>query len=159
MADPTEWADDARVFALTSLSRQGIVASISGTPSGAGCRRMRSNPGSTGAGSSPATPTSPPRPHARTRPVRHRFDESPLAADEYVISADEKTSIRARIRKHPSTPPTPPRAAWVEHEYARGGALGYLAACTETRYSAAASPLPASTPFDRPVEQVMTSAP
>jgi len=32
--------------------------------SGAGCAPMRSNPGSTGPGSSPATPTSPPRPHA-----------------------------------------------------------------------------------------------
>jgi len=30
-----------------------------------------------------------------------------LKSDEFVISADEKTSIQARIRKHPSLPPRP----------------------------------------------------
>ena len=29
-----------------------------------------------------------------------RFHDTPLRPDEYVISADEKTSIQARIRKH-----------------------------------------------------------
>ncbi len=51
-----------------------------------------------------------------------------LGKRDFVLSADEKTSIRARIRKHPSTPPGQGRAMRVEHEYARGGALAYLAA-------------------------------
>ena len=77
-----------------------------------------------------------------------RFDDTPLRPDEFVISADEKTSIQARIRKHATTPPAPRRAMRVEHEYARGGALAYLAAwtCTAPRCSAAASRPPASTP-------------
>ena len=51
-----------------------------------------------------------------------------LKADEFVICTDEKNSIQARIRKHPSSPPAPGRAGWVEHEYGRGGAWAYLAA-------------------------------
>ena len=33
------------------------------------------------------------------------FDGEPLGEDEYVISPDEKTSIQARCRCHPSLPP------------------------------------------------------
>jgi hypothetical protein len=50
-----------------------------------------------------------------------------LRPDEFVLSTDEKTSIQARIRKHPSSPPRPQCPARVEHEYARGGAWAYLA--------------------------------
>jgi hypothetical protein len=56
-----------------------------------------------------------------------RWDGQPLTADDYVLSADEKTSIQARIRCHASTPPLPGQAMRVEHEYDRGGALAYLA--------------------------------
>jgi len=52
----------------------------------------------------------------------------PLWADEYVISADEKTSIQVRRRTHPTVPPGPYQAMRVEHEYERGGAVQYLAA-------------------------------
>jgi hypothetical protein len=52
----------------------------------------------------------------------------PLGPDDYVISADEKTSIQARDRKHPTTPPAPGQPMRVEHEYHRRGALAYLAA-------------------------------
>ena len=51
-----------------------------------------------------------------------------LGSDEFVISADEKTSIQARIRLHPSRPPKPGEPMRVEFEYERGGALAYLAA-------------------------------
>jgi len=38
----------------------------------------------------------------------HRLcDGQPLGEKDFVISADEKTSIQARRRKHPSTPPGP----------------------------------------------------
>jgi hypothetical protein len=52
-----------------------------------------------------------------------RWQGQPLWADEYVLSADEKTSIQARRRIHATLPPGPHQAARVEHEYQRGGAL------------------------------------
>ena len=59
----------------------------------------------------------------------HRiWDGKPLAENDFVISADEKTSIQARRRKHPSTPPAAKRPGRFEHEYERKGALAYLAA-------------------------------
>jgi hypothetical protein len=51
-----------------------------------------------------------------------------LRPDVYVVSADEKTSIQARCRCHPTLPPDRARVMRVEHEYERGGALAYLAA-------------------------------
>ena len=48
--------------------------------------------------------------------------------DEFVISADEKTSIQARHRTHPTAAPQPKRPMRVEHEYERRGAVAYLAA-------------------------------
>ena len=55
------------------------------------------------------------------------FCGAELADDEYVISTDEKTSIQARIRCHPSLPPGRARMLRVEHEYKRKGAVNYLA--------------------------------
>ena len=52
----------------------------------------------------------------------------PLSPDDCLLSADEKTSIQARVRCHATTPPRPGQAMRVEHEYVRGGALAYLAA-------------------------------
>jgi hypothetical protein len=51
-----------------------------------------------------------------------------LGPNDFVISADEKTSIQARRRLHPGTPPAPGRPRRVEFEYERAGALAYLAA-------------------------------
>jgi DDE superfamily endonuclease len=45
-----------------------------------------------------------------------------------ILSADEKTSIQARIRCHTTLGPAPGRRRRVEAEYERGGALQYLAA-------------------------------
>src|SRR6266481_2558935 len=52
----------------------------------------------------------------------------PLSAREFVISADEKSSIQARRRKQPRLSPAPGRSTRVEHEYFREGAWTYLAA-------------------------------
>ena len=52
----------------------------------------------------------------------------PLAPDDYVISADEKTSIQARKRVATGTAPGSHCIRRVEFEYERGGALAYLAA-------------------------------
>jgi hypothetical protein len=51
-----------------------------------------------------------------------------LKDDEFVISADEKTSIQARRRKHPTQLCRPATAMRVEHEYKRCAAWVYLAA-------------------------------
>ena len=56
------------------------------------------------------------------------WEGTPLGADDYVISADEKTSIQARRRKQPTLPPAPHRPTRVESEYFREGAWVYLAA-------------------------------
>lgn len=43
-----------------------------------------------------------------------------LGPKDYLLSAEEKTSIQARRRCHPSLPPAPGRVMRVEHEYERG---------------------------------------
>src|SRR2546423_1243981 len=52
----------------------------------------------------------------------------PLGPKDHILSADEKTSIQARRRCPPALPPASGRAAYIENEYERGGALQYLAA-------------------------------
>ena len=90
-----------------------------------------------------------------------RFNDAPLRPDEYVISADEKTSIQARFRKHPTTPPAPSQPTRVEAEYFRGGALAYLAAWDVHRAKVfgRCEQTTGIDPFDRLVDQVMTTEP
>jgi transposase len=89
------------------------------------------------------------------------FQGAELGADEYVISADEKTSIQARCRCHPTLPPATARIMRVEHEYERGGALAYLAAWDvhHARLFGRCGPTTGIAPFGRLVEQVMTTEP
>ncbi|MBT2476846.1 IS630 family transposase [Streptomyces sp. ISL-94] len=89
------------------------------------------------------------------------FDGVPLGADEYVISSDEKTSIQARCRCHPTLAPGQARAMRVNHEYRRGGALAYLAAYDVHRAHAIGrcEPTTGIVPFMNLVTQVMTSEP
>jgi transposase len=56
------------------------------------------------------------------------WDGKPLGRNDYVISADEKTSIQARCRCHPTLPAGKARQIRVNHDYARRGAVAYLAA-------------------------------
>ena len=56
------------------------------------------------------------------------FEGIPLGPNDYVISADEKTSIQARRRKAIGTGPMPHQPRRMEAEYERKGALAYLAA-------------------------------
>ena len=90
-----------------------------------------------------------------------RFEDKPLRPDEFVLSADEKTSIQARARKHQTTPPAPGRPMRVEHEYHRTGALAYLAAWDVHRATVFGRCEPTSgiEPFTRLVDQVMTTQP
>jgi DDE superfamily endonuclease len=84
-----------------------------------------------------------------------------LADDEYVVSADEKTSIQCRCRCHPTLPAAAARAMRVEHEYERGGALAYLACWDVHRAKlfGRLEPTTGTAPFGRLVEQVMRQEP
>jgi transposase len=89
------------------------------------------------------------------------FDGVPLGEDEYVISADEKTSIQARCRCHPTLAPGRARAMRVNHEYERGGALAYLAAYDvhRARVFGRTEPTTGIVPFMNLVTQVMNQEP
>jgi DDE superfamily endonuclease len=89
------------------------------------------------------------------------FEGRRLTRREYVISSDEKTSIQARCRCHPTLPPGKARMTRVEHEYDRGGALAYLAAYDvhRARLFGRTEPTTGIEPFGRLVEQVMTVEP
>jgi len=89
------------------------------------------------------------------------FDGQPLGEGEFVVCADEKTSIQARCRCHPTLPPGRARLMRVEHEYDRGGALAYLAAYDVHRAQVfgRCEPTTGIVPFGRLVDQVMTVEP
>jgi len=84
-----------------------------------------------------------------------------LGKDEYVISADEKTSIQARRRIHPTAPPKPGRAMKTEFEYERMGALAYVAAWDVHRANVfgRCEKSTGIEPFNRLMEQVMNIEP
>jgi len=89
------------------------------------------------------------------------FEGEPLGNREFVICADEKTSIQARCRCHPSLPPGRARLMRFEHEYERRGALAYLAAYDVHRavVMGRCEDTTGIVPFGRLVEQVMTAEP
>jgi transposase len=91
----------------------------------------------------------------------HRWNGRKLEPDEYVISSDEKTSIQARCRCHPSLPPGKARMMRVNHEYERGGALAYLAAYDvhQARVFGRCADSTGIKPFMALVAQVMTTEP
>jgi hypothetical protein len=85
----------------------------------------------------------------------------PLGPDDAILSADEKTSIQARARCHPTLRPGRGRPRRVEHEYQRRGALQYLAAW-DVRRGLVMGRCEARTgikPFGRLVRQVMGREP
>ena len=86
---------------------------------------------------------------------------APLGAADYVLSADEKTSIQARRRRHAPVPPAPDRVAKIEHEYERMGAWAYLAAWDVRRAKlfGRCEPSNGIAPFDRLVADVMAEEP
>jgi hypothetical protein len=89
------------------------------------------------------------------------WEGAPLGPNDYVLSADEKTSIQARCRCHLGRPPRPGHASQVEFEYERRGAVQYLAAW-DVRRGLVFGRCEAHTgiePFGRLVEQVMGQEP
>jgi transposase len=89
------------------------------------------------------------------------WEGTPLGPDEYVISSDEKTSIQARCRCHPTLPPGKARTMRVNHDYDRGGALAYLAAYDvhQAQVFGQCAPSTGIEPFMALVEHVMTQQP
>ena len=91
-----------------------------------------------------------------------RWEGQPLEPGDFVVCADEKPSIQARARKHPSQPVTPGGdGQLVEHEYERKGALCYLAAwdVRRARLFDRCAPKDGIEPFDQLVEQFMSVEP
>jgi len=89
------------------------------------------------------------------------WEGKPLGPDEYVICADEKTSIQARSRRHAILAPGPAETMRVESEYERKGSLAYLAAWDVRRAKLfgrceAKSGIKS---FDRLVGQIMSQEP
>jgi hypothetical protein len=89
------------------------------------------------------------------------FGGRELFDDEYVVSTDEKTSIQARCRCHPSLPPGRARLMRVEHEYERRGALNYLAALDvhSGTLLGRCEPQTGIVPFERLVADLMSREP
>jgi hypothetical protein len=85
----------------------------------------------------------------------------PLGAADFVVCADEKTSVQARQRRHASLPPISNRPQYVEHEYQRKGAWAYLAAwdVRQAKVFGRCELKSGIAPFDRLVAQVMNQEP
>lgn len=90
-----------------------------------------------------------------------RWDGEPLGADEFVISADEKSQLQALRRRHTTRPAGPERGLDVEFEYRRGGTLAYFAAYDvhHARVFGRIEPKTGIEPFGRLVEDVMSVEP
>jgi hypothetical protein len=90
-----------------------------------------------------------------------KWEGRPLGKNDFVISADEKTSIQARARTHPTLAPRPGQPMKVEHEYERRGAWAYLAAWDVHRAKVFGRCETKSgiAPFGRLVQQAMMQSP
>lgn len=92
---------------------------------------------------------------------QREWEGQPLSPDEYVLSADEKPGVQARMRLHLPLPPGPGRAIRTESEYHRHGTLAYLAAYDvhHARVMGRCEPSTGIKPFTALVDQVMSAEP
>jgi transposase len=90
-----------------------------------------------------------------------QWEGKPLGPDDYVISADEKSQLQARQRRHRGQPPGPRRTRRVEFEYRRGGTLAYFAAYDvhQARVLGQIAPKTGIEPFENLAAHVMTTEP
>jgi DDE superfamily endonuclease len=90
-----------------------------------------------------------------------RWEGQLLEPGDFVVCADEKPSIQARRRIHPTLPATTGDGQKVEHEYERKGALCYLAAwdARRARIFDRCAPKDGIEPFGQLIEQFMSVAP
>jgi GNAT superfamily N-acetyltransferase len=140
---------------------QGIVASISGSTVWRWLDRDAIRPWTYRSWIFPRDPNFEAKAGVVLDLYARRFEGKPLGGNDFVVSADEKTSIQARCRCHPTLPASASRAIRVEHEYERGGALQYLAAWDvhRARLFGRCEAHTGIEPFDRLVAQVMTTEP
>jgi hypothetical protein len=92
---------------------------------------------------------------------QREWEGQALGDDEYVLSADEKPGVQARMRIHLPLPPGPGRPMRAESEYHRFGTLAYLAAYDvhRARVYGRCEPSTGIKPFTALVDQVMTAEP
>ena len=92
---------------------------------------------------------------------QRRWRGRSLTPREFVLCADEKTSIQARQRCHPTSPPRPRVPIKTEHEYKRLGAWAYFAAWDvhRARVFGRCEPKTGIVPFERLVADVMRREP
>ncbi len=91
-----------------------------------------------------------------------RWEGKLLGPGDFVVCCDEKPSIQARARIHPSEPAKPRgEGQRVEHEYERRGALCYFAAWDvhRARLFDRCDEKDGIVPFDKLIEQFMTREP
>jgi len=140
---------------------QGLVAEISGTTIWRWLAADAIRPWRVRSWLFPRDPAFAPKAGRILDLYERRWDGGPLGSAEYVLSADEKTSIQARGRCHPTQPPQPGAPMRVEHEYVRGGAWAYHAAWDVHRAKVfgRCEATTGIAPFDRLVAQVMTQEP
>jgi hypothetical protein len=89
------------------------------------------------------------------------WQHNPLKSNEFVISADEKTSIQVRDRKHDTLSPIAGNPMKIEHEYRRGGSLNYIAAMdiNNAKIFGRCEAKTGIQPFDLLVKDVMSQEP
>jgi len=92
---------------------------------------------------------------------QREWEGQQLGEDEYVLSADEKPGVQARMRIHLPLPPGPGRAMRTESEYHRYGTIAYLAAY-DVHHAKVMGRCETSTgikPFTALIDQVMQAEP
>ena len=92
---------------VREAQRCGIVATISDTTVWRWLHEDAIRPWQHRTWIFPRDPQFAPRPGASSICTPGTGRAGALRGDEFVLSADEKTSIQARLRKHPSLPPAP----------------------------------------------------
>lgn len=152
-------------FSISELKREaverGIVASISNTTLWRWLSEDAIRPWRVRSWIFPRDPDFVPKARRVLDLYQGEWNGKPLTKRDFVISADEKTSIQARVRTHPTTPPSPGRNMRLEHEYKRGGALNYLAALDvhQARIFGRCEERGGIESFDRLVAEVMSRQP
>ena len=152
-------------FSLAEIQREvlaeGIVAQISGTTLWRWLSRDALCPWRHRTWIFPRDPEFAPKAGRVLDLYEGRWEGAALGPGDFVLSADEKTSIQARLRKHASVAPAPGRPTRVEHEYKRGGAWAYFAAWDvhQAKVFGRCEQTTGIAPFDRLVAQVMSQEP
>ncbi len=152
-------------FSISELKREaverGIVASISNTTLWRWLSEDAIRPWRIRSWIFPRDPDFMPKARRVLDLYQGEWDGKPFTKRDFVISADEKTSIQARVRTHPTAPPSPRRNMRLEHEHKRGGALNYLAALDvhRARIFGRCEERGGIESFDRLVAEVMSRQP